>query len=331
MLTNKFIAMNTSISQFFTLALFLLFNFSSFAQCTFNSSSGYSVEVVIVPKSIATSSSSCTWGYNYNVNVEYSIVFSGTTPPAAMSTLQGTLTCGTQTLFLDLSNSPTSTTLVTTANPYRSTSDCATATVASLDCTSSTVTIQGPSLSATTSNCPPTSTLPVDLISFQGQRSLGNIELTWQTASELNNDYFTLERLVNNEWSEIEKIEGSGTTQEITNYEYTYKKASADKVIYRLKQTDYDGLFSYSNIISIDTDINADLVLWPNPATEAVTINLDNIDSESFFINNISGVDFTSKTQWSYLKSSASLDISELPSGLYFIQIGNRNFRFIKR
>lgn len=313
------------------ISLFLFsITFSSFAQCTFTSTTGYSVEVVIVPKRVVPSTTSCPWGYNYNVEYDYAITFSGASAPANMWTLQAQFTCGSDNLFVPLQTTETTgSTKTTTANPYRNQSDCNSATPSSIGCTTATVTIQGPGMSTTTSACPLATVLPVDLISFEGERTNGDIMLTWQTASELNNDFFTVEKLLDDQWYEVGVIPGNGTTQQTT--EYTFKDENTPNIDtkYRLKQTDYDGSYSYSDVISINADTYENLILWPNPATETVAINLDHI--EFYSISDAAGIDFTSKTTWSTLQSTSVLDIRELPSGLYFIQIENENFRFIKQ
>ena len=84
--------------------------------------------------------------------------------------------------------------------------------------------------------------LPVDLISFDGRVLVDGIKLYWSTASEINNDYFILYKSFDNEnYQEIDRIHGYGTTNFTTNYEYTDTEICDGIVYYKLKQVDYNG------------------------------------------------------------------------------------------
>jgi hypothetical protein len=92
--------------------------------------------------------------------------------------------------------------------------------------------------------------LPIELIYFNG--TVGNI-LMWETQSEYNNYYFTLERTIEDKpFEEIEVINGAGTSYTINKYRVSDHSYLPTINYYRLKQTDYDGKFAYSQIISID-------------------------------------------------------------------------------
>lgn len=116
---------------------------------TVNAASGqtYSVDISIELTGIVPSQSTCNNGYNYNVAYNYDIQFNGNAP-SNLWTLQGTIECGTnQGIFFNLPTSPGSGTGTTTGNPWRNVSDCATATVQSLECNSIDIQIQGPGIS----------------------------------------------------------------------------------------------------------------------------------------------------------------------------------------
>ena len=103
----------------------------------------YSVDVSIELTGIVPAQSSCNNGYNYDVAFNYDIQLNGNAP-ANLWTLQGTIDCGTnQGIFFNLPTSPGSGTGVTTGNPWRNISDCASATVQSLECNSINLQIQG--------------------------------------------------------------------------------------------------------------------------------------------------------------------------------------------
>lgn len=95
--------------------------------------------------------------------------------------------------------------------------------------------------------------LPVELIYFDGIKVNENNQLFWTTATEINNDFFTLEKTKDGiNFETVCIVNGSGSTSESSNYlTYDYH---VEKIInyYRLKQTDYDGESTYSDLISID-------------------------------------------------------------------------------
>lgn len=97
--------------------------------------------------------------------------------------------------------------------------------------------------------------LPIELVSFDGMYANGSNLIKWVTASELNNDYFVLEKSTDGfEWSGLARIDGAGTSMNYRAYSYTdgdVKEIS----YYRLAQVDYDGSTEISNIISVIASI----------------------------------------------------------------------------
>lgn len=109
--------------------------------------------------------------------------------------------------------------------------------------------------------------LPVELVSFFASSSNDGVQLVWKTASELNNDYFTIERSNGGEkFEEVLKVKGMGT--KVTETSYSSKDTAPFKGIsyYRLKQTDFDGRFSYSNVVSVSIDGTDLWSVFPNPS-----------------------------------------------------------------
>jgi hypothetical protein len=101
--------------------------------------------------------------------------------------------------------------------------------------------------------------LPIELLYFKGENSERYNHLNWSTASENNNDYFNIEKSIDGEfWDIINKQSGAGNST--TKLEYSFVDQNVERMVnyYRLKQTDYDGNFKYSDIISIDNRINSD-------------------------------------------------------------------------
>ena len=93
--------------------------------------------------------------------------------------------------------------------------------------------------------------LPIELTSFTATATKNGFEFNWITASEVENDYFTLEYSIDGvDFNEIDYVHGAGTTSETSEYEYRWDEAPEFDVVYfRLKQTDYNGEYSYSDVI----------------------------------------------------------------------------------
>jgi len=98
--------------------------------------------------------------------------------------------------------------------------------------------------------------LPIELISFTGKNHGTENILNWQTASEINNDFFTLEHSSDaTNFSTLAIIDGAGNSNHTLNYSYTDKNPSKGINYYRLKQTDFNGQYKYSNTIALENNI----------------------------------------------------------------------------
>jgi hypothetical protein len=109
--------------------------------------------------------------------------------------------------------------------------------------------------------------LPVELSNFQGRLKEDQIKLEWQTALEISNDYFTLERSLDGlHFEAIGKVSGQGTTSESSNYTYVDRSPRQGVNYYRLVQTDYDGAFEIlPTLVSVDYAVTGNIKVMPNP------------------------------------------------------------------
>jgi hypothetical protein len=95
--------------------------------------------------------------------------------------------------------------------------------------------------------------LPIELLYFNGKFNGKYNELKWSTATETNNDYFTIEKSKDGiNWNKVIEVDGAGNSTSTLNYTFNDYSFSNTINYYRLKQTDFDGKFKYSNIIAID-------------------------------------------------------------------------------
>lgn len=108
--------------------------------------------------------------------------------------------------------------------------------------------VTGPMIALNSGNC----VLPIELLSFDARLREKVIDLTWITHSETNNDFFSIERSADGlRFESIGRKTGAGTSREARQYGFTDAQPISGINYYRLKQTDFDGQYSYSNVLSI--------------------------------------------------------------------------------
>jgi photosystem II stability/assembly factor-like uncharacterized protein len=116
--------------------------------------------------------------------------------------------------------------------------------------------------------------LPVSLNHFYGKAVENSILLSWQTASEQNNKQFDIERFYNNNWQTIATLDGKGNSNLPVDYNFTDERPLQGINKYRLKQTDIDGKFTYSQILSVKMQYDkTEMSISPNPAKDNIVIS----------------------------------------------------------
>lgn len=123
-------------------------------------------------------------------------------------------------------------------------------------------------------------TLPVELVKFNGLINNRSVMLEWTTASELNNAGFDVEftNEAGGSFGKIGFIAGSGTSTETIQYKYTHTADGFEgqTLYYRLKQLDFDGTFEYSDVVAVTLPVTPNTVLhpaYPNPFNPSTTIS----------------------------------------------------------
>lgn len=167
--------------------------------------------------------------------------------------------------------------------------------------------------------------LPIELLSFSAINIKNEqIKLNWQTASELNNDYFTIEHSKNGfDWEEVIRIDGAGNSSSLLSYSTIDNNPFDGVSYYRLKQTDFDGQFEYSQIISVTIQqlVNSQMEIYPNPATNQIIIKGSSSELEEITFFNALGQDVTSLiSQIATNKNKLIIDVSNLNTGMYFVK-----------
>ena len=170
---------------------------------------------------------------------------------------------------------------------------------------------------------------PVELVGFSGKWDNGRIKLNWETASELNNDHFVVERTIDGQSFEaLGYIPGAGNTDQITIYAFTDEQPISGINYYRIKQVDFDGRFSYSSILSIANRFSGNsFSLNSNIEYGSLEINILSSDNQSLRLEllNLNGqinssIDFEA-TQGNQVQT---LNTGNLSSGIYILRMSNK-------
>jgi hypothetical protein len=172
--------------------------------------------------------------------------------------------------------------------------------------------------------------LPIELVNFQAVCHSGDAFISWQTASEKNNDYFFVERSVDAiEFSTVGIVDGSGDSQVSKSYSFIDKEKPGGIVYYRLGQQDFDGNVSKSAVVYLDKNCNtnADIVIntFPNPMVDQLTIDITAFQQGTcgLSIYNTIGQQVWESSLPMMEKglNSIIVETSQLKSGIYFLRI----------
>lgn len=183
------------------------------------------------------------------------------------------------------------------------------------------------------------SPLPVELTSFEGLAIEDGVLLNWETATEINNHGFEVERRVHSaestEWDKIGFVNGHGNSNSIKNYNFTDNKVSnSSKYFYRLKQIDTDGKFEYSNEIEVDFNgLPSKFSLeqnYPNPFNPSTTItfSIPQQSNVSLKVYDALGSEVAELVNEEMKSGSYKInfDSSKLSSGIYFYTLRTNDF-----
>lgn len=160
------------------------------------------------------------------------------------------------------------------------------------------------------------SALPVTWLHLDGIHKDGANILEWSTASEINNDYFSIERSVNGfDFEEIHRMDGAGNSSQMLDYRYTDYHVSTEMTYYRLKQVDYDGGHSYTAIIAVQAfDSSSEIHIYPNPMGDELNLDLGKREGGVVSIYDETGRVLLFEELNERL---STLDVHNLDSGIY--------------
>ncbi|SFC19077.1 Por secretion system C-terminal sorting domain-containing protein [Flexibacter flexilis DSM 6793] len=167
-----------------------------------------------------------------------------------------------------------------------------------------------------------TTILPIKLISFKADCQQDNVTLRWATASETNNESFAIERSTDaKNWEVVGTLKGYGNSNERQQYAFVDKNPLSETAYYRLKQTDFDGKYSYSpTAMSNCGGKGADVFeVYPNPSTNGIFHVNSTATNGRILVTDALGkmILETSTTN----EANTKLDLSGYGSGIYLVRL----------
>lgn len=175
--------------------------------------------------------------------------------------------------------------------------------------------------------------LPVTLTSFSGEVKNKSIQLSWTTATELNNAYFDVQRSPDSrQWQTIGSVAGKGTTLQTQSYTFLDNTPLSGLNFYRLVQTDLDGKTNYSPIIRIKMDVVGDVFMFPNPVTQdEIFLNFsEQQDGMPVRLYDLQGALLREWQITTEGQTPVRLDLSGIPAGRHFLQVNEKGFQLLK-
>ena len=167
-------------------------------------------------------------------------------------------------------------------------------------------------------------TFPIELLFFSAKPNKNQVEITWTTATEENNDYFTIERSQDGQnWVEVATIPGAGNSNTVLQYSFVDLNPLEGATYYHLKQTDYDGTstFSEARVVQLAGNMDNSIKVYPNPTLGQFQMDVEHVDIREIHILNIIGQDVSATVTISQNgEASFTIDLTGLPKGMYFVQ-----------
>jgi hypothetical protein len=172
--------------------------------------------------------------------------------------------------------------------------------------------------------------LPIELLSFDADYNGKSVDLLWETATETNNNYFTIDRSTDgNDYTFLAKVPSKaagGTSTSALSYTLNDPSVKSGHYYYRLKQTDLNGTYKYSAVATVTVDNLQDVFsLKPNPAENSVEIlyRCNSDESALLKVFDFKGQQIVAtEVQCSAGNNTSKLDLSLLPDGMYFVSLG---------
>lgn len=176
------------------------------------------------------------------------------------------------------------------------------------------------------------STLPLTLLNFDGKKEESSVALKWQTTNEINSREFVIQRSNGSTFNDIGTIPAQAT-KGINSYSFTDENPSTGKNLYRLKMMDFDGHFTYSDVVIINFSASkTNLKLYPNPAKSILNLKIISEKTENIKlkITDVLGkVVYQKIIEVTAGENFSIVNIQNLPTGTYYLNV-NQNGKIEK-
>lgn len=172
--------------------------------------------------------------------------------------------------------------------------------------------------------------LPIELVDFNVSEKNNAVLINWTTLTEINNDYFTVERSVDAIYfTPIQVVDGAGNSTAKKEYFVMDKSPLSGVSYYRLKQTDFDGRYSYSEIKQVVITNEGVRIenIYPNPVSEKLNVIIHNPNSRNVVLlikNSLGQIVKEVKN----IEEETLLDLTVLPSGIYVLSLSGYSFNY---
>ncbi len=168
--------------------------------------------------------------------------------------------------------------------------------------------------------------LPIELLYFDAKPVNNTVDLTWATATETNNKFFTIEKSKNGiDFEFLQNINSealNGNSKTTLNYRTYDLNPYIGVNYYRLKQTDYNGNFKYANIAQVNFDKKSFVSVFPNPASNNLFINVSS-DYDNASVKFMDALGREVLTQNISSSNVNAINTGSLSPGIYYVIIDN--------
>lgn len=179
--------------------------------------------------------------------------------------------------------------------------------------------------------------LPVELLTFSAIVAEDGVQLNWTTSVQINNDYFTIQRSGDGEiFSDIGRVKGAGTYLSSLDYRFLDGDPLYGNGYYRLKQTDFDGMYTFSAIIGVKfiTDKVTLNGLFPNPVIDILNCSIYGLSESTIWytITDVAGKNILGKVEnINRGINTIILNTSGLSKGVYILKISSPDGMIIEK
>jgi hypothetical protein len=170
--------------------------------------------------------------------------------------------------------------------------------------------------------------LPVDLLYFRAEPQTDRVKLVWETASELNADYFEVEKSSDGLTYEfVARLQAVGNSSSRILYQVNDEKPQFGKSYYRLKQADVDGTIVIFNVVLVDFDGSRNASLYPNPIQNGTNLSLE-LNFNPQLPLEVIVYDLSGKVQYqTILRTHAAEWPVNLKAGLYVMRVASPEYQ----